>query len=86
MNITAQNTFTPAVLIQGGDAFDVTVSGTFVATVTLQRSKDNVTWRDVESFTAPAQKSGLAGTAWYHRVGIKTGDFTSGTAVVDIFN
>lgn len=84
-DITAQNTFTPGVLIQAGNKFDVSISGTFVATVWLQRSKDNSTWRDVESFTAPVEKTGEAGSAWYFRLGVKTGGFTSGTATVDVF-
>jgi hypothetical protein len=55
MDINTANTFTPAVLIQGGDTFDVSVSGTFVASVVLQRSKDAVTWFDVETLTTPAE-------------------------------
>ncbi|MER8505700.1 hypothetical protein [Mesorhizobium sp. M0571] len=85
MNITAQNTFTPAVLIQAGDIFDVSISGTFVATVTVQRSKDSSTWFDVDNFTAPAEKTGVSGSAWYFRVGVKTGGFTSGTVVAEIY-
>ncbi|RWP18876.1 MAG: hypothetical protein EOR00_09575 [Mesorhizobium sp.] len=86
MNITAQNTFTPAVLIQADNIFDVSISGTFVATVTVQRSKDEVTWFDVESFTERAEKAGVSGSAWYFRVGVKTGAFTSGTVVAEIYS
>ncbi|MER9605373.1 hypothetical protein [Mesorhizobium sp. M0243] len=86
MNITAQNTFTTPVLIQSGNSFDITISGTFVATVVLQRSKDQTTWLDVASFTAPVENTGSAGSAWYFRVGVKTGAFTSGTVVVDLFD
>jgi hypothetical protein len=86
MNITAQNTFTAPVLIQPGNSFDITVSGTFVATVVLQRSKDQTTWVDVASFTAPVENTGSAGSAWYFRIGVKTGGFTSGTVVVDLFD
>jgi hypothetical protein len=87
MNITAQNTFTTPVLIQAENEFDISISGTFVATVVLQRSKDGSTnWMDVDSFTAPAEKTGRAGSAWFFRVGVKTGGFTSGTVVVDLFD
>jgi hypothetical protein len=86
MNIIAQNTFTSPVLVQGGEIFDVTISGTFVATVTVQRSKDSVAWVDVESFTAPVEKAGVSGSAWYFRVGVKTGAYTSGTVVADLFS
>ncbi|MER8406983.1 hypothetical protein NKH16_20005 [Mesorhizobium sp. M1307] len=85
MNITAQNTFTPAVLIQSGNIFDVSISGTFVATVTVQRSKDAATWFDLDKFTAAAEKTGVSGSAWYFRVGVKTGEFTSGTIVAAIY-
>ncbi|RVB05681.1 hypothetical protein [Mesorhizobium sp. M7A.F.Ca.CA.004.02.1.1] len=84
MNITAQNTFTAGCLVQAGDVFDVSISGTFVATVVVQRSKDNVTFFDVESFTAAAEKTGYAGSAYYFRIGVKTGGFTSGTVVVEL--
>ncbi|AIK68531.1 hypothetical protein Lo5R7ANS_61 [Mesorhizobium phage vB_MloP_Lo5R7ANS] len=87
MNITAQNTFTTPVLIQGGNTFDVSVSGTFVATVTLQRSKDGTTnWVDVDTLTEPGEWTGDAGSAWFYRLGVKTGEFTSGTVVVDLFD
>ncbi|PBB68135.1 hypothetical protein CK228_13580 [Mesorhizobium sp. WSM4312] len=86
MNITAQNTFTTPVLVQAGNSFDISISGTFVASVVLQRSKDQVTWMDVETNTAPVEKTGSAGSAWYFRLGIKTGGYTSGTVAADIFD
>jgi hypothetical protein len=85
MDITAQNTFTPGILIQGEEPFDVSVAGTFVATVTLQRSKDNAAWVDVETFASPTEKTGEAGSAWYWRIGVKTGNYTSGTVTVNIY-
>lgn len=85
MNISAQNTFTAPVLVQGGDTFDISISGTFVATVVVQRSKDGATWLDVESFTAPAEKTGVSGSAWYYRLGVKTGGYTSGTVVAELW-
>lgn len=84
MDISASNTFTPSTLIQAQDSFDISISGTFVATVVVQRSKDDATWLDVETFTTPAEKTGVAGSAWYFRVGIKAGAYTSGTATVSI--
>jgi hypothetical protein len=86
MQITAANTFTTPVLIQPGNSFDITISGTFVATVVLQRSKDQTNWLDVATFTAPVENTGSAGSAWYFRLGVKTGGYTSGTAVVDLFD
>lgn len=86
MQITAANTFTTPVLIQPGNTFDISISGTFVATVVLQRSKDQTTWLDVASFTAPSEQTGSAGSAWYFRLGVKTGGFTSGPVSVDLFD
>lgn len=79
-DITAQNTFTTAVQLEG--YFNVSISGTFTATVTLQRSFDNSTWRDVDSWTAPAEEVGMEPEICWYRIGVKTGNFTSGTVSV----
>lgn len=87
MDISAANSFSTPVLIQAKNDFDISISGTFVATVVLQRSKDGVTnWRDVSTFTAATEQTGSAGSAWFYRLGIKTGGYTSGIATVDIFD
>lgn len=85
MNINAQNTFTPAVYKSDGQGVAVSVSGTFVATVVVQRSKDGNTWSDVDSVTAPTEKDAQSVTAYYWRAGVKTGGYTSGTAVVNVY-
>jgi hypothetical protein len=54
------------------------------ATVTVQRSRDNSTWRDVDSWTAPSEEVGFEPNPMYYRVGIKTGGYSSGTAVVEL--
>ena len=82
MNIAAQNTFTDALLKQTYEGYSVSISGTFVATVTVQRSPDGVTWYDVENYTTAQELDGWNATAFYVRAGIKTGGYTSGTAVV----
>ncbi len=81
-SITAENTFCDAVPLGAG--FNASISGTFVATVTLQRSfDDGTTWVDVKSYTGPAEEVGNEPEASVlYRVGVKTGDFTSGTALV----
>jgi len=79
-SITEQNTFTDPVQITGW--FNVSISGTFVATVVVQRSPDNVNWYDVNSFTAPFEGTGMDPEVMWYRVGVKTGGFTSGTIVV----
>ena len=78
--ITAQNSFTDSVQITGW--FNISVSGTFGATVTAQRSPDNVNWFDVDSWTAPVEEVGMEPEVLWYRVGVKTGDFTSGSVVV----
>ena len=81
---TAQNSFTtPSYFMsyEWRNMIDLSVSNTFVGTVTLQRSFDDGTnWLDVESYTEPIEKiieNPSQSVKW--RVGVKTGDFTSGT-------
>lgn len=82
--IEAQNTFTNAVVMDY-EGLDVSVSGTFVAVVTVQRSFDNgATWLDVETISSPIERHGKACIGAWYRAGVKTGDFTSGSVVVRI--
>lgn len=81
-SIAAQNTFTTAVQLEG--YFNVSISGTFSATVTVQRSINNSTWVDVDSWTAPSEEYGFEPELMWYRIGVKTGGYTSGTAVVRI--
>lgn len=83
-SITAQNTFTDAVRVKDGN-FDVSISGTFSATVTIQRSRDGSTYVDLpDTYTAPTQLYGECASPWFYRVGVKTGEYTSGTVTVEI--
>jgi len=79
--ITAQNTYSDSWSVQG--RFNISISGTWVGTVTVQRSFDNgSTWHDVATYTANTQTTGNEPSAkvlW--RIGIKTGEFTSGSCV-----
>lgn len=79
-SITAQNTFTDAVQLTGN--FNLSISGTFSATVVVQRSTDNSTWRDVDTFTAASEEVGYEPEVMWYRAGVKTGAFTSGTVDV----
>lgn len=93
-NITAQNTFTSAIRVIGvgtSRAFTIVISGAFTATVTLQRSLDSDTgpWSDVggSTWTAPITTSfndALDNQIAYYRIGVKTGDYTSGTVGVQL--
>jgi hypothetical protein len=81
-SIGAQNTFTDSIRLSG--PFDLSISGTFVGTVTVQRSYDNSAWKDVDTFTAPTEDYGFQPEIAWYRAGIKTGAYTSGTAVVSL--
>ena len=78
--ISAQNTFTDAVQTEG--YFNLSISGTFSATVTVQRSWDASTWYDIDTFTAPTQEVGFDPEYTYYRAGVKTGEYTSGDVVI----
>ena len=85
VSITAQNTFSDAIGLSGN--FSFSLSGTWVATVHLQRSRDDgTTWNDVGAYTTNTEDAGYepAGGMLY-RVGVKTGNFTSGTIVAALY-
>jgi hypothetical protein len=81
-SIGAQNTFTDSIKLSG--PFDLSISGTFVGTVTVQRSYDNSSWKDVDTFTSPTEDYGFQPEIAWYRAGIKTGGYTSGAAVVSL--
>lgn len=80
-SIAAQNTFSNGVLLTRG--FSLSLSGTWVATVFVQRSFDEGNaWVDVESFTSNGEYVGYEPEEGiYYRFGCKTGGYTSGTVV-----
>jgi len=83
-DVTAENTFSDGLYVVGD--FNLSISGTFVATVTVQRSFDQGgTWRDVDTFTAPIETAGSdPEPVVVYRAGVKTGEFTSGTVSIRI--
>ena len=83
-SLLAENTFTSSIDLVGH--FNLSISGTFVATVTVQRSFDNTNWFDVDTFTSPIETYGFDPSQCYYRAGIKTGAYTSGTAVISIID
>jgi len=83
--ITAAEQWTEAALMPCG-RFNLSVSGQFTATITVQRSfDDGRTWLDVHAVSAPAELRGeepeQSHPVWY-RAGVKSGEFTDGNAVV----
>ena len=78
--LTTGNDWSPKVPIQAG-SFNFSISGTFSATITVQRTFNNGTnWFDVETFTVPGQYIGTEGAGCLYRVGIKSGEYVSGSA------
>ena len=76
--IEAENVFSRNLGVSGN--FNLSIWGTFVATVTLQRSFDSgTTWLDIATYTAPIEDAGFGYGPAIYRVGVKTGDYTSGT-------
>lgn len=89
--ITSENDFSETIEVEGSGnrrIFTITRSGTFTATITLQRSFDEgATFEDVETYTTAGSKSlddGLDNTNVLYRIGVKTGNYTSGTITVSL--
>lgn len=81
-SVSAQNTFTSTLDVQGYVSLSVDgiAGGTIV---TVQRSYDaGSTWKDVESYTADIETYGFEPEPVLYRVGVKTGEFGTGTVSV----
>lgn len=91
-SVTAENQFTSTIRITGAGtdrAFTIVRSGTWSATVTLQRSltADTGPWTDVSTYTTNATISfndALDNQVAWYRIGVKTGDYVSGTAELQL--
>lgn len=91
-SISTDNTFSDPIRVNGVGvqrAFSFQVAGVFVGTVTLQVSVGAPgSWSDVLNTTVPtfnpAYNDTFDNQVMYYRIGIKTGDYTSGTAVCTI--
>ena len=85
--LSGANQFSSYIRVTGTEnsrQFTVTLTGTWTATVTLQRSVGEPgAWVDVVEYTGNAAVTyddGLDNQVIYYRIGIKTGNYTSGTA------
>jgi len=66
--------------------FSVSISGTFSATVSVQRNHNESTktpdedseWHDVETYDETSELTGEEGSGAWYRIGVATGDYTSG--------
>lgn len=83
-SVTAADQWTDPLRLFQRELADISVSGTFSATVTLQRRVDGANWRDVKEYDGPAEDVMEAGGLQDVRIGVAPGEFSSGTAVVSI--
>lgn len=91
-SISAQDTFSDTITVDGvgtSRQFTITITGTWTATITLQKSfDDGLSWEDTTSvFTTNITTTFndlLDNVEILYRIGIKTGDYTSGTANVTL--
>ncbi len=86
-SITAQNEFAGPIPVRSGNV-DISISGSFVANVRIQRSFEGdveAEYVTLESFVDVAGERTIAiGSDQLIRVGVPTGDFTSGTPKVRV--
>jgi len=69
-----------------GGRFDLSISNAWVGTVTLQRSFDGTNWLDIEEWTANTEAVvDEPSKNVYYRIGMKNGDYTSGTCDMRLF-
>lgn len=84
----AENAGTDWLTLRGDRSFfDVSVSGSFTATATLQRKRPGEAAsaaRDIETYTAGAEKIGEVQGHWDIRLFVKSGEFTSGTVTLEL--
>lgn len=82
--LTGENTFTDPCGVVG--YFNISISGEWIGTVTVQRSFDlGSTWRDVASWTTKAEEYGFEPEhGVQYRAGVKTGEWSSGSVTVRI--
>lgn len=90
-DITGSDQWTDPILINGTGGerrFAIVISGTFSGTVTLQYSvAEPGSWIDDKSYTSAktgSYRDDLDGQVLYYRIGIKGGNYTSGTAHVSL--
>lgn len=91
-NVTAADQYTDAIEVTGTGtqrAFTVIRSGTWVATVTLQRSleSNDGPWVDVATYSSNGTVSyddALSNQLAWYRIGVKSGEFTSGTVALEL--
>lgn len=89
--VSGGNVFTGPIQVTGVGgqrAFSIIVTGTFAATFTLQYSISAPgNWIDAKTYTtdqAISYNDGLDNQVFFYRIGVKSGDYTSGSAVATL--
>lgn len=87
-SLTAENTFSVVHdFAFVNPKFNLSISGTWAGTLTLQRRLDGTNWRDVNTYQQNIETEiPTVGDDVRWRIGFKTGDYTSGTAVLRLDN
>lgn len=91
-SLAQEDTFTDSIRVNGINAdrnFTITISGTWVGTISLQRSYDdpNTGFVTVDTFvanTTTVYDDDADNVIYYYRLGFKPGEYTSGTATIAI--
>ena len=87
LTISAENTFTDAIQLIGN--FNLSIVGStspaWSGTLTVQRSTDGSTWKDVDTWVSTSSEEvGYDPMLMYYRAGVKTGNYTAGSVTVSI--
>lgn len=90
-DLSAGDSFTDPIRVTGIEdsrKFTINIAGTFDGTLSLQRSPaEPGSWTDVKTWTASTTEQfddGLDNQVIYYRIGFKSGEFTSGSASVEM--
>lgn len=82
-SITAQNTFSDEITIQGYFSCSIDgIAGGTVVTVQRISGVDGTNFKDVDTFSSDTETYGYEPESVQYRIGVKTGDFGSGTCKV----
>jgi hypothetical protein len=91
LNASGANQWTDEIRITGIGAertFDISITGTWSGSITLQRSvSEPGAWTDKEAYssnTTTTFNDGLDNQIIYYRIGFDSGDYTSGTASLEL--
>ena len=80
VSVSTANTFSDPIRIVGG--FNISISGTYLGNITLQRSENGTTWNSIQIWSAPVQRIGFDPILNYYRIGSLS--WATGTAVASI--